>query len=181
MTRIIEVNAEEGWVRVEAGAVKDQLDAELAAYGLFFAPELSTSNRATIGGMIATDACGQGSCRYGKTRDHVLELTSVLSDGTIWKSRALEAAELEAILARDDLVGGIHRVIDGIERDHAGEIASIFPKLNRCLTGYDLAHIRDDQSPVHPQLGFVRSRGDAGDHGGGEIARSAGPAMFGPD
>ena len=145
MTRIIEVNAKEGWVRVEAGAVKDQLDAELAAYGLFFAPELSTSNRATIGGMIATDACGQGSCRYGKTRDHVLELTSVLSDGTIWKSRALEAAELEAILARDDLVGGVHRVIDGIERDHAGEIASIFPKLNRCLTGYDLAHIRDDQ------------------------------------
>ena len=43
-------------------------------HGLFFAPELSPSNRATIGGMIATDACGQGSVLYGKTRDHVLEL-----------------------------------------------------------------------------------------------------------
>ena len=64
--------------------MKDQLNAALAAHGLFFAPELSTSNRATIGGMISTDACGQGSCLYGKTRDHVLELTTVLLDGTVW-------------------------------------------------------------------------------------------------
>ena len=54
--------------------VKDQLNKALAPHGLFFAPELSTSNRATIGGMINTDACGQGSCIYGKTRDHVLAL-----------------------------------------------------------------------------------------------------------
>jgi len=145
MTRIIEINAAERWVRVEAGVVKDQLDAELEPYGLFFAPELSTSNRATIGGMIATDACGQGSCLYGKTRDHVLELTSVLIDGTLWSSRRLEPRDLEVIAARDDLVGSIHRVVSATERDHAAEIADTFPRLNRCLTGYDLAHIRDDE------------------------------------
>ena len=66
-------------------------------HGLFFAPELSTSNRATIGGMINTDACGQGSCLYGKTRDHVLSLTTVLLDGTVWTSRPLDDEELAAV------------------------------------------------------------------------------------
>ncbi|MFA1646764.1 MAG: FAD-binding oxidoreductase, partial [Enterobacteriaceae bacterium] len=66
MNRIIEINPEEGWVRVEAGVIKDQLNQYLKPYGYFFAPELSTSNRATIGGMINTDASGQGSLVYGK-------------------------------------------------------------------------------------------------------------------
>ena len=149
MTGILEINAAEGWVRVEAGAVKDQLGAALAPHGMFFAPELSTSNRATIGGMIATDACGQGSCLYGKTRDHVLELTSVLADGTVWTSRPLDADELRAVARRTDLVGAVHRVVDGIDREHAAEIAAGFPKLNRCLTGYDLAHIRDEAGRFH--------------------------------
>ena len=62
MNRILEINPAERWVRVQAGVVKDQLNAALAEHGLFFPPELSTSNRATIGGMISTDASGQGSC-----------------------------------------------------------------------------------------------------------------------
>ncbi|MGH8345651.1 MAG: FAD-binding oxidoreductase, partial [Pseudomonas sp.] len=74
MNTILEINVAERWVRVQAGVVKDQLNAALPPHGLFFAPELSTSNRATVGGMINTDASGQGSCTYGKTRDHVLEL-----------------------------------------------------------------------------------------------------------
>ena len=89
MNRILEINPEERTVRVQAGVVKDQLNAALEPYGLFFAPELSPSNRATLGGMINTDACGQGSCAYGKTRDHVLELKSVLLDGTVWESRPI--------------------------------------------------------------------------------------------
>lgn len=59
MSRIIEINPQEGWVRVEAGVIKDQLNQFLKPYGYFFAPELSTSNRATLGGMINTDASGQ--------------------------------------------------------------------------------------------------------------------------
>src|SRR5829696_8703235 len=97
MNRILEINAEERRVRVEAGVVKDQLNAALAGHGLFFAPELSTSNRATIGGMINTDACGQGSCIYSKTSDHVLALTTVLLDGTVWAYRPLDEQELEAV------------------------------------------------------------------------------------
>ncbi|MGF7212580.1 FAD/FMN-containing dehydrogenase/Fe-S oxidoreductase [Skermanella aerolata] len=143
MNGILEINVEERWVRVQPGVVKDQLNAALAIHGLFFPPELSTSNRATIGGMISTDASGQGSCLYGKTRDHVLELTTVLLDGTLWRSSPLEAGELAGIQRRTDRVGAIHRLVDGIHSDNAELIAQRFPKLNRCLTGYDLAHIRD--------------------------------------
>ena len=105
MNRILEINVAERWARVEAGVVKDQLNAALAEHGLFFAPELSTSNRATIGGMISTDACGQGSCLYGKTRNHVLELTTVLLDGTVWRSKPLTDEELAAVERRPDRVG----------------------------------------------------------------------------
>src|SRR4030095_8727248 len=145
MNRILEINPVERWVRVQAGVVKDQLNAALAEHGLFFSPELSTSNRATIGGMISTDASGQGSCLYGKTRDHVLELTSVLLDGTVWTSRPLEDQQLERVQQRADLVGVVHRLVDAVQREQADLIAAHFPKLNRCLTGYDLAHIRDDR------------------------------------
>ncbi|MCR0981160.1 D-2-hydroxyglutarate dehydrogenase YdiJ [Roseomonas populi] len=145
MDRILEIDTAGRRVRVQAGVVKDQLNAALAPHGMFFAPELSTSNRATVGGMISTDASGQGSCLYGKTRDHVLELTTVLTDGTVWDSAPLEEEALRAIGRRTDLVGAIHRAVDTIQREHAAEIEAGFPKLNRCLTGYDLAHIRDER------------------------------------
>ena len=114
MNRIIEINAEEGWARVEAGVVKDQLNAALKPHGLFFAPELSPSNRATIGGMVATDACGQGSVIYGKTSNHVLALDIVLADGTPWSSCSLDDDELSAVQARTDIVGAVHRTVDRV-------------------------------------------------------------------
>ena len=143
MNRILEIDAANRRVRVEPGVVKDQLNRALKAHGLFFAPELSTSNRATIGGMISTDACGQGSCLYGKTRDHVLDLTCVLTDGTVWTAAPLDPAGLAAAMSRNDRVGAIHRTVDAVVRANASGIAERFPKLNRCLTGYDLAHVHD--------------------------------------
>ena len=145
MNRILAVNVEEKWAWVEAGVVKDQLNAAIEHHGLFFAPELSPSNRATIGGMISTDACGQGSVLYGKTRNHVLELKCVLLDGTPWDSMPLTADALEAVKARQDRVGHVHRVLDRIATENASLIAERFPPLNRCVTGYDLPHVRDDQ------------------------------------
>src|SRR5690606_38566546 len=128
MYRILEINLEERWARVECGVVKDQLNAAIKPHGLFFAPELSTSNRATLGGMINTDASGQGSCRYGKTRDHVLELQTVLLDGSQWTSGPLSDEELAATCERQDRIGQIHRVLKDIARDHAELIAAKFPK-----------------------------------------------------
>ncbi|MDF3080118.1 D-2-hydroxyglutarate dehydrogenase YdiJ [Burkholderia sola] len=143
MNRILEINAEERWVRVQAGVVKDQLNAALKPHGLFFAPELSTSNRATVGGMINTDASGQGSCTYGKTRDHVLELDFVLMGGERLHSDALDDEELERRCGRQDRVGKVYRTARRISDDKAALIDAKFPKLNRCLTGYDLAHLRE--------------------------------------
>src|SRR5690554_4499889 len=109
MNAILDINVEARRVRVQAGVVKDQLNSALRPHGLFFAPELSTSNRATIGGMIATDASGQGSCEYGKTRDHVLELDSVLLGGERLTTRPVEEAELETLCARQDATGRAFR------------------------------------------------------------------------
>ena len=144
MNAILEINAEQGWARVQAGVVKDQLNDAVRPHGLFFAPELSPSNRATIGGMIATDASGQGSVLYGKTRDHVLELKAVLLDGTVWHSRPLDPAEFGTVKRREDRIGAIHRLLDRIRVDDAALIEERFPKLNRCVTGYDLVHLCDD-------------------------------------
>ena len=69
--------------------------------------------------MISTDASGQGSCLYGKTRDHVLELTTVLLDGSLWRSFPLEAGELAETQRRTDRVGAVHRLVDAIHRDNA--------------------------------------------------------------
>src|SRR5262250_1095680 len=89
--RLIEVNAEERWARVEPGIVLDELNAQLAPLGLRFAPDISTASRAAIGGMISNNSAGARSVLYGKTIDHVLELEVVLADGTLTRFRPLDA------------------------------------------------------------------------------------------
>ena len=143
LNRILEINPDERWVRVQSGVVKDQLNAALKPHGLFFAPELSTSNRATIGGMINTDASGQGSCTYGKTRDHVLALSTVLMGGRRLDSQAMDASQARQQAARQDIIGEVYRCTQEIADNQQQLIQDIFPKLNRCLTGYDLAHLRE--------------------------------------
>jgi len=145
MNRILEIDPVRRVARVQAGVVKDQLNRALKPYGLFFAPELSTSNRATIGGMISTDACGQGSCLYGKTSNHVLGLRVILTDGTDWWSRPMDDTQLSEAMARQDRIGEIHKTVEQIAREKREYIEAVFPKLNRYMTGYDLAHIiRED-------------------------------------
>ncbi|GAB2796743.1 FAD-binding and (Fe-S)-binding domain-containing protein [Halomonas shantousis] len=162
MHHILEIDVENRRVRVQAGVVKDQLNAALKPHGLFFAPELSTSNRATLGGMISTDASGQGSREYGKTRHHVLELDTVLLGGERWTSRPLEESELEALCQRDDPVGDIHRTVREIIDTQRDLIEAKFPKLNRCLTGYDLAHLRDAQGRFDLNSVLCGSEGSLG-------------------
>ncbi|RAR51227.1 FAD/FMN-containing dehydrogenase [Paraburkholderia unamae] len=143
MNRILDIDPVARTARVEAGVVKDQLNAALKPHGLFFAPELSTSNRATIGGMISTDASGQGSCTYGKTRDHVLALETMLLGGECLSSAPVDSAALTSLCARNDKVGEVLRTAREISEREADLIRERFPNLNRCLTGYDLAHLRE--------------------------------------
>ncbi|SFM94818.1 FAD/FMN-containing dehydrogenase [Izhakiella capsodis] len=144
MNRILEINPQEGWVKVEAGVVKDQLNAWLKPYGYFFSPELSTSNRATLGGMINTDASGQGSLVYGKTSDHVLGLRAVLLGGEIIDTRTVPVAVAQTLAGENTPEGRIYKTV--LERclEQRQLILEKFPKLNRFLTGYDLRHVISD-------------------------------------
>ncbi|BCE02324.1 D-2-hydroxyglutarate dehydrogenase YdiJ [Marinicellulosiphila megalodicopiae] len=162
MNSIIEINADEGYAIVETGVVKDQLNQELKKHGLFFAPELSTSNRATIGGMINTDASGQGSVMYGKTRDHVLELSTVLLDGSLIHSRNIDDTQLNITLSHDSREANIYKTVNDIYNDKKELIKAKFPPLNRCLTGYDLAHIKDEQNQFNLNNILCGSEGTLG-------------------
>ena len=92
-TRILEVNAEEKWVRVEPGVVRDELNLHLKPYGLFFGPETSTANRAMIGGMVGNNSCGSNSVVYRSTREHLLEAKAMLSDGSEVEFKSLSPDE----------------------------------------------------------------------------------------
>ncbi|MEM8207451.1 D-2-hydroxyglutarate dehydrogenase YdiJ [Morganella morganii] len=144
MNRILEINPEQGWVRAEAGVIKDQLNAYLKPYGYFFAPELSTSNRATLGGMINTDASGQGSLVYGKTSDHVLGLRSVLLNGDLLDTAPLPVSEARRCAQEESTAGALYRTTLESCETHRQTILDSFPKLNRFLTGYDLRHVFSD-------------------------------------
>jgi FAD/FMN-containing dehydrogenase/Fe-S oxidoreductase len=144
MRNILEINLEQRWVRVQAGVIKDQLNAFLKPYGFFFAPDLSTSNRATIGGMVNTDASGQGSLVYGKTSDHVLALKTVLIDGNVLKTHKMATFEAEHRAQMANSIGRIYRQVLDSCRDFRPQILAKFPRLNRFLTGYDLAHVFND-------------------------------------
>ncbi|MCC0089527.1 FAD-binding and (Fe-S)-binding domain-containing protein [Aeromonas veronii] len=141
MNQIMEINLEEGWVRAQAGVVKDQLNAYLKPHGYFFSPDLSTSNRATLGGMINTDASGQGSLVYGKTSDHVLGLKAVLENGDIMATEPLTGERLANKLELENREGEIYRTLYRIGKERRADIEATFPKLNRFLTGYDLKHL----------------------------------------
>lgn len=143
MNQILEINLEERWARVQCGVVKDHLNREVREAGLFFAPDLSTSNRATIGGMINTDASGQGSVRYGKTRDHVLALKAVMVTGEVIETAVLSDQDLDA-LPSNTAVGRVGRTLRALHDSHREAIDARFPRLNRCLTGYDLKHLRSE-------------------------------------
>ena len=93
--KILEINKEERWARVQPGVVLDELNLALESYGLFFSPETSTSNRCCIGGMFGNNSCGSHSLIYGSTRHHVLEARGVLCDGSVEVFKTYTIRELE--------------------------------------------------------------------------------------
>ena len=138
MNRVLEVNQEELWCRVEPGLVQDELNAHVRPMGLLFGPDTSTSNRATIGGMIGNNSAGAHSLTYGKTLDHVLELTVYLSDGSEVVLKDLSFGELGAKVAQDNLEGRIYREIARLAEEHKQEILARYPKIMRRVSGYNL-------------------------------------------
>lgn len=146
MKKVWDFNPQERSIYVQPGVIKDELNELTAKENLFFSPELSTSSRATIGGMLSNDAAGQGSLVYGRTSEHILEVDVVLEDGSTALFKPVSGDELKAKLALKNLEGEIYRTVYSLIKDNAAAIKQHFPKLNRFLTGYDLDHAYDPKS-----------------------------------
>lgn len=139
-TRILELNVEERWVKVQPGVILDELNKHLAPHGLFFGPETSTSNRCMMGGMVGNNSCGAHSILYGSTRDHLLELKALLSDGSEVEFKAMTGDEFERKCEGSSLENQIYRQLHELLSDgrNQAEIRREFPDpaLHRRNTGY---------------------------------------------
>lgn len=142
MTEIIELNENDKWVKVQPGVILDELNKYLQEFGLFFGPETSTSNRCMIGGMVGNNACGAHSLVYGSTRDHTLELNTILSDGSEVLFKPLKKNEFDKKCQGDKLENKVYRKINEIlsDKDNQKEIEKEYPdpELERRNTGYAL-------------------------------------------
>ncbi|WP_031530603.1 FAD-binding and (Fe-S)-binding domain-containing protein [Dyadobacter crusticola] len=147
--KIIEINAEERWVRVEPGVVRDELNMALKPYGLYFGPETSTANRAMIGGMVGNNSCGSNSIVYGSTREHTLEVKAILADGTDAVFSNIKKGEYDSLLHAAKQKNGSASLLDKIylktneilsSPENQAEIRRNFPKpsVERRNTGYAL-------------------------------------------
>ncbi len=157
--RILEINEQEKWVRVEPGIVLDELNAQLAPLQLRFAPDISTASRATIGGMISNNAAGARSVWYGKTIDHVLETVVALADGSVADFREIPRGEEPG---GDTLEAACYRTVLGLAKKHADEIARRYPKILRRVGGYNLDEFTDPSKPVNLAKLMVGSEGTLG-------------------
>ncbi len=142
MTHIVELNEKEKWVRVEPGVILDELNMFLEQYGLFFGPETSTSNRCMMGGMVGNNACGAHSLVYGSTREHTIELKTILSDGSEAVFGSISKDEFEKKCDGDKLENRIYTKIHEIlsDKTNQDQIRKEFPdpSLERRNTGYAL-------------------------------------------
>ncbi|MFQ5462673.1 MAG: FAD-binding and (Fe-S)-binding domain-containing protein [Phycisphaerae bacterium] len=157
MRAISELDRKHATVRVEAGVVLDQLNRTVRPLGLHFAPDVATSSRATLGGMIANNSCGAYSVRYGRTVDHVVAVDMVLSSGervTFSRDRHNRSPS--------DRVAAIEAGLTAIRDDYADEIERRFPKVLRSNGGYGLDRLGSPGAPIDPIGVICGSEGTLG-------------------
>ncbi|WP_165224120.1 FAD-binding and (Fe-S)-binding domain-containing protein [Aquisphaera insulae] len=138
LNRIGIVDRDAMTVHVEPGVVLDRLNAHLKPMGLMFGPDVSTSDRATLGGMIGNNSAGARSLKYGKTVDHVLAVDVVLADGTPAKLGPVSDSELADLCERPDLLGRAYRAVRDTVAEHRQAIVDRFPHILRRVSGYNL-------------------------------------------
>nr|WP_236958408.1 FAD-binding and (Fe-S)-binding domain-containing protein [Joostella atrarenae] len=139
-TDILELDTTTKTISVQPGVIRDELNIYLKEYGLFFGPNTSTSNRCMIGGMTGNNSSGTTSIKYGVTRDKVIEIDAVLSDGSEVTFKPLSKVEFQEKLELQTLEGDIYRAIftelnaDGVKE----QVFDNFPKpeIHRRNTGY---------------------------------------------
>jgi FAD/FMN-containing dehydrogenase/Fe-S oxidoreductase len=161
LNRVLEVNVEERWARIQPGVVLDELNAQLRPQGLFFAPDVSPGNRATLGGMMGNNSSGAHSIVYGRTVEHVLEMRVLLADGEVIGARSLDAAGLDAVLRSQTREGEVCRALTRLVRTHREEILRRYPKIMRRVGGYALDEFVDER-PFNLARILVGSEGTFG-------------------
>ncbi len=162
LNRILEINPDERWARVEPGVVLDELNAELRPFNLRFAPDVSSASRATLGGMMANNSSGARSVLYGKTIDHVREQRVVLSDGRLVHLRPLTATQLAEARGGDSIEARAYHAVPALGRRHAAEIDRRFPKVLRRVGGYNLDEFVDPERAVDLTRIMIGSEGTLG-------------------
>lgn len=151
MNQILELNIDEGWVRVQPGVVLDELNAYLKDYDFLFGPDVATSNRANIGGMIGANSAGARSIIYGKTIDNVLGVNVVLSNGEDVLFKTVNDEELATNIQGDGLEDQIYREVKRIIEENKEEIIARYPKVMRRVAGYNLDELVPDAGlPIFP-------------------------------
>ncbi|HEV7329685.1 MAG TPA: FAD-linked oxidase C-terminal domain-containing protein [Flavisolibacter sp.] len=139
-TQILELNKEERWVRVQPGVIRDELNLFLRPHGFLFGPETSTANRAMIGGMVGNNSCGSNSVVYRSTREHLLEVKVLLSDGSEAEFKTISLDEFHQKCEGSSLEATIYKTVRGLlsNYENAEEIRREFPKksIERRNTGY---------------------------------------------
>jgi len=158
LNQVIEVNQEEMWARVQPGLIQDELNQHLGPMGLLFGPDTSTSNRATLGGMIGNNSGGSHSIAYGLTIDHVIELTTLLADGSQAVFGRVSPREFAEKLKLPGLEGEIYRQVARIKNNYRDEILARYPKYWRRVCGYNLNELVNNQ-PLNLARLIVGSEG----------------------
>ena len=162
MTRVLEINKDEKWVRVEPGVILDELNMQLEPLGLFFGPETSTSNRCMIGGMVGNNSCGAHSLIYGSTRDHTLSVKALLYDGSEVEFGSLNRSKFEKKCLGDELESTLYRHIRDMlsDKQNQDQIRKEYPDpmIKRRNTGYaiDLLLQCEPFTPGGPEFNFSR-------------------------
>ena len=171
LDRIIAFSPDERRITVEPGMVLDRLNAFLRPHRLHFPVDVSTSSRATIGGMAGNNSCGARSIRYGTMRANVLSIDAVLANGA---SARFGLVTPEA-LAEDTTLGALARDLLALGRENATEIAKRFPKLQRRVGGYNIDALATNE-PVNLSHLLVGSEGTLACSTAIELALSPLPA-----
>ena len=140
MDSLVDIDEDAREATIQPGIVQDVLDEHLARYGLKFAPDPASSNRATVGGGIGNNSTGAHSVRYGITDAYTEELKVVLADGSLLHTReiVLDGEEWDEIVAEDTREAEIYRTVRMLVEGNADEIEDRYPKLKRSVSGYNL-------------------------------------------
>lgn len=159
MTKILHIDGDAGIARVQPGVVQDDLNRAAAPYGLLFAPDTSTGNRATIGGMMGNNSCGARSARYGMTIDHVEAVDVVLSDASTARFEALDAAEVVRRAQGESLESRLYQTLPELVRENAQVIREAMPPHWRRSGGYRLERLLPEAGPFNLAHLLVGSEG----------------------